>query len=95
MKKQDVLNLLNSELLGAVQYGVYDKIFNAVSSIELEPGKTSAVSDVLSVGEELQSWVSVQSFAVQCEEGKYPFGKPVVDANEIAEMIEQLTGAKS
>lgn len=57
--------------------------------------KRLAFPDVLSVGEELQSWVSVQSFAVQCEEGKYPFGKPVVDANEIAEMIEQLTGAKS
>lgn len=51
------------------------------------------VPEVVAIGDELQSWIAVQSFAVQCKEGEYPFGTPLVDANALAEKIEELTGA--
>ena len=54
-----------------------------------EPAKAQAVSEVVAIGGELQSWVAVHSFAADDGEGMLP----VIDANAIAEKIEELTGA--
>ena len=53
--------------------------------------KAQAVPEAISIGNELQSWVAVNSFSADDGEGVLP----VVDANAIAEKIEELTGAKS
>lgn len=51
--------------------------------------KKRAVPEVITIGNELQSWVSVNSFSADDGDGVLP----VVDANAIAEKIEELTGA--
>ena len=51
--------------------------------------KAQAVPEVITIGNELQSWVAVNSFSADDGEGVLP----VVDANAIAEKIEELTGA--
>ena len=51
--------------------------------------KAQAVMEITSIGNELQSWVAVNSFSADDGEGVLP----VVDANAIAEKIEELTGA--
>jgi hypothetical protein len=47
------------------------------------------VPEVVTIGDELQSWVAVNSFSADDGEGVLP----VVDANALAEKIEELTGA--
>ena len=54
-----------------------------------ELAKAQAVPEAISIGNELQSWVAVNSFSADDGEGVLP----VVDANAIAEKIEELTGA--
>jgi hypothetical protein len=54
-----------------------------------QAAKAQAVPEVISIGNELQSWVAVNSFSADDGEGVLP----VVDANAIAEKIEELTGA--
>ena len=51
--------------------------------------KAQAVPEVITIGNELQSWVAVNSFSADDGEGVLP----VVDANALAEVIEKLTGA--
>lgn len=51
--------------------------------------KSQAVPEAITIGNELQSWVAVNSFSADDGEGVLP----VVDANAIAEKIEELTGA--
>lgn len=51
--------------------------------------KAQAVPEVINIGNELQSWVAVNSFSADDGEGVLP----VVDANALAEVIEKLTGA--
>ena len=51
--------------------------------------KAQAVPEVINVGDELQSWVAVNSFAASDAVGDFP----VIDANALAEVIEKLTGA--
>ena len=53
--------------------------------------KAQAVPEAISIGNELQSWVAVNSFSADDGEGVLP----VVDANAIAEKIEELTGANA
>ena len=48
-----------------------------------------AVPEVINVGNELQSWVAVWSFRAKNDGEDYV----VVDANALAEKIEELTGA--
>lgn len=55
----------------------------------IERAKAQAVPEVVAIGGELQSWVAVHSFAADDGEGMLP----VIDANAIAEKIEELTGA--
>ena len=54
-----------------------------------ELAKAQAVPEATSVGDELQSWVAVNSFAASDAVGDLP----IVDANALAEVIEKLTGA--
>jgi hypothetical protein len=54
-----------------------------------DAAKAQAVPEAISIGNELQSWVAVNSFSADDGEGVLP----VVDANAIAEKIEELTGA--
>lgn len=51
--------------------------------------KDQAVPEATSIGDELQSWVAVNSFAASDAVGDFP----VIDANALAEVIEKLTGA--
>jgi|GEM_PF-3855589 len=51
--------------------------------------KDKAVPEATSIGDELQSWVAVNSFAASDAVGDFP----VIDANALAEVIEKLTGA--
>lgn len=51
--------------------------------------KAQAVPEATSVGDELQSWVAVNSFAASDAVGDFP----IIDANALAEVIEKLTGA--
>lgn len=53
--------------------------------------KAQAVSEVITIGNELQSWVAVWSFRAKNDGEDYV----VVDANLLAEKIEKLTGANS
>lgn len=54
-----------------------------------QAAKAQAVPEVISIGSELQSWVAVNSFGVEDAVGNLA----IVDANELAELIEKLTGA--
>ena len=56
---------------------------------QIEKLKARAVPEVINVGNELQSWVAVNSFSADDGDGVLP----VVDANALAEKIEELTGA--
>ena len=56
-----------------------------------QAAKAQAVPKVIDVGNELQSWVAVNSFSADDGDGVLP----VVDANAIAEKIEELTGANA
>ena len=56
---------------------------------QIEKLKAQAVPGVINIGNELQSWVAVNSFSADDGEGVLP----VVDANALAEVIEKLTGA--
>ena len=60
-----------------------------IGMFHLEIKEAKAVPEVISIGNELQSWVAVHSFSADDGEGVLP----VVDANAIAEKIEELTGA--
>lgn len=51
--------------------------------------KAQAMPEVTTIGNELQSWAAVNSFSADDGEGVLP----VVDANALAEKIEELTGA--
>ena len=51
--------------------------------------KAQTVPEVITIGNELQSWVAVNSFSADDGEGVLP----VVDANAIAEKIEELLTA--
>lgn len=53
--------------------------------------KTQAVPEVITIGNELQSWVAVWSFRAKNDGEDYV----VVDANLLAEKIEKLTGANA
>ena len=54
-------------------------------------GKAQAVPEVITIGNELQSWVVVWSFSAKNDGEDYV----VVDANLLAEKIEKLTGANA
>lgn len=54
-----------------------------------QAAKAQVVLGVVTVGNELQSWVAVNSFSADDGEGVLP----VIDANAIAAKIEELTGA--
>jgi hypothetical protein len=54
-----------------------------------QAAKAQAVPEVITIGNELQSWVAVWSFSAKNEGEDYV----VVDANLLAEKIEGLTGA--
>ena len=56
---------------------------------ELEEAKAQAVPEVITIGNELQSWVAVWSFSAKNDGEDYV----VVDANLLAAKIEELTGA--
>ena len=56
-----------------------------------QAAKAQAVPEVKDIGNELQSWVAVNSFSADDGDGVLP----VVDANAIAEKIEELTGANA
>ena len=60
-----------------------------IELLKAELAKAQAVPEVITIGNELQSWVAVNSFSADDGEGVLP----VVDANAIAEKIEELTGA--
>ena len=47
--------------------------------------------EVISIGNELQSWVAVNSFGAEDVVGDLV----IIDANELAEVIEKLTGANA
>ncbi|TCB80176.1 hypothetical protein E0H89_00670 [Acinetobacter sp. ANC 3781] len=53
--------------------------------------KAQAVPEVITIGNELQSWVAVWSFRAKNDGEDYV----VVDANLLAEKIEKLTGANA
>lgn len=53
--------------------------------------KAQAVPEVITIGNELQSWVAVWSFMAKNDGEDYV----VVDANLLAEKIEKLTGANA
>lgn len=56
-----------------------------------QAAKAQAVSEVITIGNELQSWVAVWSFSAKNDGEDYV----VVDANLLAEKIEKLTGANA
>ena len=60
-----------------------------IGMLHLDGKEAQAVPEVISIGSELQSWVAVNSFAASDAVGDFP----IVDANELAEVIEKLTGA--
>ena len=69
----------------------YSEALNEINSswCTWQAAKAQAVPEVVAIGGELQSWVAVHSFAADDGEGMLP----VIDANAIAEKIEELTGA--
>ena len=74
-------------------YKTYDRSYLNSKTQEAweawQAAKAQAVPEAISIGNELQSWVAVNSFSADDGEGVLP----VVDANAIAEKIEELTGA--
>ena len=68
---------------GEYQYGVMQVMWSVWQ-------KAQAVPEVITIGNELQSWVAVWSFMAKNDGEDYV----VVDANLLAKNIEKLTGAK-
>ena len=60
-----------------------------IDLLKAELAKAQAVPEVITIGNELQSWVAVWSFSAKNDGEDYV----VVDANLLAEKIEGLTGA--
>lgn len=77
---------LKEQADGSMDLNAY--VYDFANSIE-QAAKAQAVPEAISIGNELQSWVAVNSFSADDGEGVLP----VVDANAIAEKIEELTGA--
>lgn len=69
--------------------GNFDDMSMAYAWSAWQAAKAQAVPEVISIGSELQSWVAVNSFGVEDAVGNLA----IVDANELAELIEKLTGA--
>ena len=69
--------------------GNFDDMSMSYAWSAWQAAKAQAVPEVISIGSELQSWVAVNSFAASDAVGDFP----IVDANELAEVIEKLTGA--
>ena len=70
-------------------YSFSDSLKINVSWEAWQAAKAQAAPEAISIGNELQSWVAVNSFSADDGEGVLP----VVDANAIAEKIEELKGA--
>lgn len=58
---------------------------------DIKATKAQAVPEVITIGNELQSWVAAWSFKARHDHEDYI----VVDANLLAEKIEKLTGANA
>lgn len=78
------------------EYGHYesqvnqkDAMIQNISWVVWQAAKAQAVLEVVAIGNDLQSWVAVNLFSADDGEGVLP----VVDANALAEKIEELTGA--
>ena len=79
---------LKEQADGSMDLNAY--VYDFANAIE-QAAKAQAVPEAISIGNELQSWVAVNSFSADDGEGVLP----VVDANAIAEKIEKLTGANA
>ena len=77
---------LKEQASGNMDLNAY--VYDFANAIE-QDAKAQAVPEAITIGNELQSWVAVNSFSADDGEGVLP----VVDANTIAEKIEELTGA--
>lgn len=69
--------------------GNFDDMSMSYAWSAWQAAKAQAVPEATSVGDELQSWVAVNSFAASDAVGDFP----IIDANALAEVIEKLTGA--
>ena len=69
----------------------YEKGFFLGAWNAWQAAKAQAVPEVITIGNELQSWVAVWSFKARHDREDYI----VVDANLLAEKIEKLTGANA
>lgn len=82
--------LRNSHEWGDEQAEAVLKAINEAGFLVV-PAKAQSVPEVINIGNELQSWVAVHSFAAKD-------GNDIVcavDANALAEEIEKLTGANA
>ena len=79
---------LKEQADGSMDLNAY--VYDFANAIE-QAAKAQAVPEAISIGNELQSWVAVNSFSADDGEGVLP----VVDANAIAEEIEKLTGGNA
>ena len=77
---------LKEQASGNMDLNAY--VYDFANAIEQEV-KAQAVPEVITIGNELQSWVAVWSFSAK-NDGE---DCVVVDANLLAEKIERLTGA--
>lgn len=82
--------LRNSHEWGDEQAEAVLKAINEAGFLVV-PAKAQAVPEVITIGNELQSWVAVWSFKARHDREDYI----VVDANLLAEKIEKLTGANA
>lgn len=69
---------------------LHSYVYEFANAIE-QAAKAQAVPEVITIGNELQSWVAVWSFKARHDHEDYI----VVDANLLAEKIEKLTGANA
>ena len=71
----------------------YSEALNEINSswCTWQAAKAQAASEVINIGNELQSWVAVWSFKARNDREDYI----VVDANLLADKIEKLTGANA
>lgn len=69
---------------------LHSYVYEFANAIE-QAAKAQAVPEVKDIGNELQSWVAVWSFKARHDREDYI----VVDANLLAEKIENLTGANA
>ena len=75
----------------ALENNEYDYARVQSSWLSWQAAKDQAASEVINIGNELQSWVAVHSFAAKD-------GSDIVcavDANALAEEIEKLTGGNA